>query len=866
MHPDIVTTILYDSHVDTYVRRHQFIHSRILITLFVPTQLQDAFAGLLSEAREDELVFRIHNLRDIQPSGTHIHPDERAQLCASDVSNYMRTLQPLMHGVIWQKDVFQIRAIAGEEWDTTINRGPNTNANPHRCPRLGGELRFGDNIEDEWFSVALLCELTRLNADIVVTARDTDGEFLLIETAAALPDWLTPDTCDNRVFIHQGVLHIIPQTLTTNEHLSLDEGLELVFSHPERTQASSQAQAIFNTRVIMAMHTAHTSNHVAHTIIPAGVAAILDCEPQLVAAAVEAIYSRDPIEMRVCKKMETFSPLASVAHIVLFSRCLYAQLNHIEFALPKVFGPEPRHNTKEHVPFIIGAKLACGFEILADRERRLRKKQDKQTGTSANTKTDRGSADTGTDFREGAYGDELGDALGVGGGESTQMDIDFDGVEWTTYLKGLERRGYFKDEIKGSQMYRKLFESARDGFKRGFKKARTVATEDGDDDDMLPQAHIWDIYMNTDVQEYFEAHKKDTIDTLDAADSIDWLFMTGEEIEEQWESRMSGGAIPSTEEGLNKRNERSDRGDEISSIEPEAGIGSDDVLRGTRKGVDKNEDTELGSEIPAMIASLKQFVGQRSEFDGVVVPPSTAGDTTAENRADTGKDTRAKRRSPSEMVDTDDFDTRNFFKHIQSILGGFDLGEGDLDAEQLSGAFDVQKAADGLNDFLGSDTSVSDSDDEDIVDLNPKRAQQRTTMSASGNRVRFTEPEEVSDGDEMQAYYEDMQRELQSTKVNESFVLAKDVSQNNGQAAGIDQEKAHLHDENADETAQSSDATVSTEGDGLQEGLMVDVDVNLLKNILESIESQQGLSGPAGVLLESLGHKLPTNASEFDLD
>lgn len=40
----------------------------------------------------------------------------------------------------------------------------------------------------------------------------------------------------------------------------------------------------------------------------------------------------------------------------------------------------------------------------------------------------------------------------------------------------------------------------------------------------------------------------------------------------------------------------------------------------------------------------------------------------------------------------------------------------------------------------------------------------------------------------------------------------------------------------------------------------LDVDVNLVANLLESLSSQEGLAGPASNLLHSLGLRLPPNA------
>lgn len=64
---------------------------------------------------------------------------------------------------------------------------------------LSGRTNFADSIEDEWVIVYLLRELTTKHKDIWVKVVDSDGQFLLVEAAGALPAWLEPDIADNRV-------------------------------------------------------------------------------------------------------------------------------------------------------------------------------------------------------------------------------------------------------------------------------------------------------------------------------------------------------------------------------------------------------------------------------------------------------------------------------------------------------------------------------------------------------------------------------------------------------------------------------------------------------------------------------------------
>lgn len=64
---------------------------------------------------------------------------------------------------------------------------------------LYGITYFDDNIQDEWFVVALLFELTRRIDGLIVRCIDADGEFVLIEAADHLPGWANPETCAEKV-------------------------------------------------------------------------------------------------------------------------------------------------------------------------------------------------------------------------------------------------------------------------------------------------------------------------------------------------------------------------------------------------------------------------------------------------------------------------------------------------------------------------------------------------------------------------------------------------------------------------------------------------------------------------------------------
>lgn len=66
-------------------------------------------------------------------------------------------------------------------------------------PHLYGITYYGDNIEDEWFIVFLLIQLTKEFDNLIARIIDNDGEFLLIEAANHLPEWADPEICAKRV-------------------------------------------------------------------------------------------------------------------------------------------------------------------------------------------------------------------------------------------------------------------------------------------------------------------------------------------------------------------------------------------------------------------------------------------------------------------------------------------------------------------------------------------------------------------------------------------------------------------------------------------------------------------------------------------
>lgn len=80
-----------------------------------------------------------------------------------------------------------------------------------------GSHQFNQSIEEEWLVVYLLFKLSEYDHDLVIKVHDNDGDILLIEAAEHLPSWLESSKSKNRVFVHDGKLHIIPEHINLND-------------------------------------------------------------------------------------------------------------------------------------------------------------------------------------------------------------------------------------------------------------------------------------------------------------------------------------------------------------------------------------------------------------------------------------------------------------------------------------------------------------------------------------------------------------------------------------------------------------------------------------------------------------------------
>ena len=284
------------------------------------------------------------------------------------ISTAARNLQQKhLKDYIWQGDEFSLNLIHDEgRW------------------LLRGKTQFGDCTTDEWLITWMLRELSKQYEDAWIRTSDSQGEYLFIEAAKALPKWLNPEVGDNRAWIHQGQLILIPpQPNEPPKQLSVAEAVSLIKSTSFRLVHSRSLEAEAFRRLSNFPQEIQNNNHHAIITIPRKLAHLLHQNPTYIAPAVEAFYLRDPISLKHVQTRNPstlkFPPLDLVTVSTRFTKFLYAQIQSQEFtapptwamAIPSILAMAGREkaqwdqqNAKALARAETGMKVTCGLEML----------------------------------------------------------------------------------------------------------------------------------------------------------------------------------------------------------------------------------------------------------------------------------------------------------------------------------------------------------------------------------------------------------------------------------------------------------------------------------------------------------------------
>ncbi|KAI0304748.1 SGT1 protein-domain-containing protein [Russula brevipes] len=303
-----------------------------------------------------------------------LHPPEQSSDRTSVTSLALAVqnfVEFLLSDFLWHRDAFEVKVVQDGDASGWL---------------LEGRVRVGDSIDDEWCVVWLLREISE-KWDVVISIRDSDGEFLLIEAADSLPSWVTPSVAENRVWIHKSHLHLVPLShvsppssrrrrdysptdddediTATDDFLNVSDALKLVRDTLVDTQGPARVEMAVWQRI--ARYPASLSEHVhkAKAYLPVDIAKALSVNPELVQRAAEIFYTRDAVQLRAAHKMSRFPPQPCVLRIVRLTRIAYAQLVGQKFYPPKTFGRwQEKEGTVQWRWRDLGMKISCGFEML----------------------------------------------------------------------------------------------------------------------------------------------------------------------------------------------------------------------------------------------------------------------------------------------------------------------------------------------------------------------------------------------------------------------------------------------------------------------------------------------------------------------
>ncbi|KAL6707399.1 hypothetical protein ACN47E_004178 [Coniothyrium glycines] len=289
----------------------------------------------------------------IDPKLSHTQTRERLQAFQRALTSLEKTF---LKEYIWQRDALKLELV--REKQTWL---------------LRGRTNYGDSIADEWLIVYLLRQVSKEFSDAWIRIYDSDGEFLLIEAANALPKWLNPEVAENRIWVHNHRLLVIPLS-KSQEPAPLTEAaaLQIVTETPARPQHYPKVEKAAFHRLEQYPAAISENQHHATLPLPRRVAHILHINPSYIAPAVEAFYLRDPIAIRLLQPEKSRVPLAfppeDFVHVsVRFTKVLYAQLlgQHWDPPSPWDVALEKLIKSGEPVEKAeIATKLTAGMQML----------------------------------------------------------------------------------------------------------------------------------------------------------------------------------------------------------------------------------------------------------------------------------------------------------------------------------------------------------------------------------------------------------------------------------------------------------------------------------------------------------------------
>ncbi|VDB85844.1 unnamed protein product [Peniophora sp. CBMAI 1063] len=491
-------------------------------------------------------------------------------------------LDSTLRGFIWHRDSFELKLMQDEDTKQYY---------------IGGDMRVGDSIDDEWCAVWLLKEISA-RWDVAVSVYDSDGDFLLIEAADALPNWVTPTVSENRVWIYAAQLHLIPLKHVSPPHtvrrkrriyadddelagfadvsadpeaagewLAVSDALRIVRDSAVDTRAPSAVEEIVWNRISGYPAALASHVHTTKAFLPVDVAKALASNPSLVQKAVETFYTRDPAQLRAAHKMTRFPPSQSVLRRVRLTRTAYAQLVGQKFYPPKIFGTfrEPEGSAMWRWRDV-GMKIACGFEMLY---------QESKSRSDSTSDALRSAADARKD--------------------ALRRD-----PEYTSYNQTLISTNYFSSELEGSAKWTELEDKAADVF---IRTRQSDSTSTRASFASLVNAAI--TTAPTDVDSELDA----------VEDSDEWLNVDAASFDTLLADRMNPN--PSTKFSSSQSKSKPADAMDVDTNQKQGGDGDDgEMSDGELKAAEDMLAKEQAARLSDLARKVEKFLGAKGDVEG----------------------------------------------------------------------------------------------------------------------------------------------------------------------------------------------------------------------------------------------------------
>ena len=631
--------------------------------------------------------------------------------------------------------------------------------------------------------VYILLNLSKKINAISISVTDNDGQFLLIEAADHLPDWLGPESAGNRVWLRCGQVIIVPydepgrqrdgsiELSAALQYLRKKAAVPSQDSGPDSSWMKKMNKHIRSRTIDVFPAKATIQEHVVACILPKIISELLQKSPELISVAVSAFCSyNNNARLQQSRKRASCSsssqsdksprqptlPLLLDSSLsdatsltvapVRFTRALYAKLVFQKFHPPRKFHSLMRlvssSGSKRVISaFELGCKLCVGLEQAALHE---------LTVCIPAVEAVRATDEHWKRFLLSArsYGFNLSDEgtmkrlSDLFQGKSIIISSSCEGFDSFAAFSALFESTYgrAKEILDGIQISPLI--SSRETIAAAAAAVVVVSSFDDEEQSNFLRNQIFAPVLKKTVRN----------------DSDAWLYMTPEELDVEMNKRMQAEA------GVAARPSEV----VVSEEEGDANSKGKEAEAGAISGDDE------AKQMQDIIDGIKTFMAGKSDYDGVQVNNKNKNNKTTTTKKEKKKhnitaSTTAMGSSSNIAEDISDFGNLDFDYISNMLQNTGNNAQGDtLNDDEDDGDDDDEEDEEGDDDSDGDD-----SDDYSEAESDPvQNSSSEIRAAASSGLGRFTIPRGRLREDNLAA--EDSEAEEQSDELDSDDEVAGD--------------------------------------------------------------------------------------------